>query len=145
MKKEYSHAGEFFPSEHRKYQEVIFFVHFYSGNKKNLRRHVEYVNGLGFDAFAFNLSGGTLNKKDLFKLKIPLSITARGKFGTKHMYAEQIEQMMNEMDRPKIVYAFSNPSASAMEAMARRKCFDIKAMICDSGPSGQFIFSSYYY
>lgn len=145
MKKEYSHAGEFFPSEHRQYQEIIFFVHFYSGNKKNLRRHVEYVNGLGFDAFVFNLQGGTLNKKDLMKLRLPLSITARGKFGTKHLYAEQIEQMLNEVSGKKIIYSFSNPSASAMEAMARRKCYDTTAMICDSGPSGQFIISSYYY
>jgi hypothetical protein len=126
--------GEFFLARNKKFKELIFFVHFYEGSKKQLLRHIRLVNSLGFDAFAFQLSG-TL--QDLLDLNFPIS--PKGKFGTKHVYADQIEHLLNLIPGDKIMYTFSNPSASAIEAMARRGCTDTVAMICDSGPTGRFM------
>ena len=137
--------GEFFLSKNRKYQELVFFIHFYEGSKRHLIRHIKLVNKLGFDAFAFHLQGTHSELlEDLFKdlfSKIPLS--AKIKFGVKHTYADQIEKLLNEIPGKKIIYSFSNPTASAIEAMARRRCSDTVAMICDSGPTAQFIPSAY--
>lgn len=137
--------GEFFLSRNKKFEELVFFVHFYEGSKRHVLRHIKMVNTLGFDAFAFHLKGSHKELfqdffKDLYK-KIPIS--AQFKFGVKHTYADQIEKLLNEIPGNKIVFAFSNPSASAIEAMARRHCFDTKALICDSGPTARFLPSAY--
>lgn len=128
-------AGEYFRSQQRKYSEVVFFVHFFGGSKKALKRHIDFVNELGFDAFAFNLA-----KK--FDILHP-PVASNGKFGLKHVYALEIETLLNQIPEKKIVFAFSNLAASAIEAMARRNCQDTVALICDSGPSGKFIQSAY--
>lgn len=126
--------GEFFLTRNKKFQELIFFVHFYEGSKKQLLRHIRLVNSLGFDAFAFQLTG-TLHE---FK-KLHFPISPQGKFGTKHIYADQIEHLLNLIPGNKIIFSFSNPSASAIEAMARRGCSDTVALVCDSGPTARFL------
>ncbi|KHD88985.1 MAG: hypothetical protein OM95_05845 [Bdellovibrio sp. ArHS] len=137
-KQELPFDGEFFLSRNKKYEELVFFVHFYEGSKKQLLRHIKLVNSLGFDAFAFNLQG-TL--KDLISFRPPIS--KAGVFGTKHVYADQIETLLNLIPGKKIIFSFSNPSGAAIEAMARRRCSDTVALICDSGPTARFIPSAY--
>lgn len=129
--------GEFFFSKNKQFKELIFFIHFYDGSKRNLLRHIRLVNEWGFDAFAFNLEG---THKNVFNLKM---VNPHHKFGMKHMYASQIEALLNLIPQTKIVFSFSNPSASAIEAMSRRHCSDIKALVCDSGPSDEFVYSAY--
>jgi hypothetical protein len=53
------------------------------------------------------------------------------------VWADQIEGLLNEIPGDKILFSFSNPSASAIEAIAKRNAADIKGLICDGGPSGQ--------
>ncbi|UXR65385.1 alpha/beta hydrolase [Bdellovibrio bacteriovorus] len=130
--------GEFFFAREKKFEELIFFVHFFEGSKRQLLRHIKLVNSWGFDAFAFQLQG---DHKDLRSLKLPIS--AKGGFGLKHVYADQIETLLNLIPGKKIIFSFSNPSASAIEAMARRNCTDTVALVCDSGPSGHFLPSAY--
>lgn len=132
---EFPYAGEVFPAAEKKYKEIIFFVHFFGGSKKLLRRHIEFVNRLGFDAFAFNLS----NDWGLHKWPF----TRKGRFGLKHAFAEEIETLLNLLPQNKIVFAFSNLSAAAIEALDDRRCHDIRGLICDSGPAANFIQSSY--
>ena len=48
--------GELFKSAQKKSETLIFFAHHFQGHKKALRRHIEFVNELGFDAYVFNLS-----------------------------------------------------------------------------------------
>ena len=69
-------------------------------------------------------------------------------FGMKHALADQIEEHLNLLSEypNKIVFAFSNVAGCAIESIARRMnsgATDIKAMICDSGPGSDFIYSSY--
>lgn len=123
--------GTFYYAKNKKFSETIFFVHFYEGSKLLLKRHIELVNELGFDAFAFNL----LNNKEYFKNPI----SRRKEIGIKHVYSDQIEFLLNAIAGKKIIFAFSNPSASAIEAMYLRHCSDTTALICDSGPSGKFV------
>lgn len=129
--------GEFFLSKNKRYEELVFFVHFYEGTKRQIIRHIKLVNDLGFDAFAFHLHG---NHKDVLK---HFPISPHLKFGVKHIYADQIEKLLNEIPGRKIIFSFSNPTASAIEAMARRHCSDTVALICDSGPTARFLPSAY--
>jgi len=137
-KQELPFEGEFFLARNKRYEELVFFVHFYEGGKKQLLRHIKLVNDLGFDAFAFHLQG---SHKDFLSLH-PL-ISAKGGFGAKHVYADQIEVLLNLIPGKKIIFSFSNPTAAAIEAMARRHCSDTIALICDSGPTARFIPSAY--
>lgn len=127
--------GELFKAPQKKYEELAFFVPFFEGEIPQLKRHIALVNELGFDAFAFRLWD--------FK-QSPLSsiFSSSGPIGVRNIIADQIESLLNEFRQNKIIYSFSNPSAAAIEAAARRKCHDIKAMICDSGPSAKLFRST---
>lgn len=127
----YPFEGEMFPAKERKFQETVFFVHFYDGTKRQLHRHIELVNSLGYDAFAFHLE----NRFSVFRPPV----STDGHFGFKHFYADQIELLLNRINGRKIVFAFSNPSGGAIEALGRRRCVDIAGLILDSGPSGKLM------
>lgn len=133
---EYPFDGQYYPSAKKQFNEVIFFVHFYEGSKLLLKRHIDLVNELGFDAFAFNLLGKeTLLTNPFSRKMIP---------GIKHIWADQINDLLNLIPQKKIIFSFSNPSTSAIEAMAERNNIDTVALICDSGPSDQFLMSAYH-
>ncbi len=135
---ELPYEGELFKARKKKYAEVVFFVHFYGGVKKQLLRHVRFVNQLGYDAFTFQLQG---NHHDILNFNLPIS--SEFALGLKHIYADQIEILLNDIPGQKIVYAFSNPAGSAIEAIARRNCSDVAALICDSGPSARLLPSTF--
>lgn len=137
---QYPDEGELFKAQSGKRAEhLIFFAHFFQGHKKALKRHVALVNELGFDAYVFNL-------QDSFKEQqfLPYSHVSK-KFGMKHALADQIEAHLNMLPEydSKIVFGFSNVAGAAIEAMARRESRDIIALICDSGPGANFVYSSY--
>ena len=134
--------GELFKDEdngHKKSDHLIFFVHFYKGHKKALKRHVELVHQLGYDAYVFNLKDSAKEHQYL-----PYSYISE-KFGMKHALADQIEEHLDLLNtyKTKIVFAFSNVAGAAIEALARRKTTDVIALICDSGPGANLMHSSY--
>ena len=135
----YPDEGEIFKADKKKHAALIFFVHFYQGNKKALRRHIQFVNSLGYDAYAFNLKD---KAKDHYGL--PYSMISK-KFGLKHALADQIEEHLDLLTHypQKIIFSFSNVSGCVIETLARRKPFDILGMITDSGPSFNFFKSAY--
>ena len=123
-----SYDGEAFFAAQKKSLCSVVFVHFWGGTKSSVRRHIQFVNDLGFDAYAFQL----------IAYSIPPSsspISPNGRFGVKHVYADQITRILNEVPGRKIIYAFSNPGASAIEAIAQRNAVDISGLILDSGPA----------
>src|SRR5688572_3114728 len=71
---------------------LIFFVHFYGGHQKVLKRHIQLVNDLGYDAFAFNMPE--------FK-KVRFSLFYKGRFGAKHAYNQMITYFLNQIDGEK--------------------------------------------
>lgn len=118
-----------FKSSNKRFKEIIFFVHFFEGSPGALRKQIQLVNQLGFDAYAFQLSAWSKLYTKPF--------TSELGFGLKHIYTEEIEAHLNSLPGTKIIFSFSNPSASAIEAIARRHASDVRALICDSGPSFQ--------
>ncbi len=122
--------GEMFPSPHKKFQETVLLVPFFGAEKKNLRRHIEFLNESGFDCVLMEL-------RDNWSGIATNLFSSQMEFGLKHIWADQIEGILNEIPGDKIIFAFSNPSASAIEAVARRHAADVKGLICDGGPSGQ--------
>jgi len=144
---QYPDEGELYkataPDAAKKIKHLVFFVHFFGGHPKALKRHIALVNELGYDAYVFKL-------KDSLKEHqyIPYSPVSK-KFGLKHALADQIEEHLNLLPqyKTKIVFAFSNVAGCAIETLARRQGAeqnqDVIALICDSGPGAAFMYSSY--
>ena len=135
----YPDEGELFKAQNKKSDHLIFFAHFFKGHKKALKRHVDLVNELGYDAYVFNLKD---DLKDHYY--VPYSHHSH-KFGMKHALADQIEEHLTFFPEysTKIIFSFSNVAGCAIEALARRKEKDVIALICDSGPGAAFVYSSY--
>ena len=51
----FPYEGELFLPQEQRFKEVIIFTHHYGGHKKQLKRHIDFINQIGFKAFAFNL------------------------------------------------------------------------------------------
>ena len=90
---------------------VIVFVHFYGGVQRILKRHINLVNDLGYDAFAYNMPGFP---------GLKLSLFYKGRFGLKHLYARMLAYYLDQLPGQKIIFAFSNPSAAAIEVIYDR-------------------------
>ena len=86
------------------------------------------MNELGFDCLIFELLDSIKNSPKHL-------ISSSLQFGLKHVWADQIESILNSIPGDKILFSFSNPSASAIEVVAKRRGHDIKGLVCDSGPS----------
>lgn len=147
----FPYEGRLFKARNKKFAETILLVPFFGSEQRELARHIKLLNDLGYDTVIFNLqktptildfSQGLLTPLKKWKeikdtLKLPISSSQ--KFGLKHVYADQVENMLNLLPGKKIIFAFSNPGAAAIEALARRKCTDVTGAIFDSGPSGKFV------
>lgn len=131
LKKSYPFSGELHQSQNKKYSETVLIVPFYGAKKSSLARHVDFLNEVGYDVVLFNLQREPRNWKLVNSI-----VSSELEFGLKHIWADQIEAMLNSIPGRKIVFAFSNPTASAIEAIARRNAYDIAGLVCDSGPSG---------
>lgn len=113
----------------------IILIPFFKGKVKSLEKHIQFFNSIGFSVLTFDYP-----KVDEFILDKPFSKS--GNFGLKSVFADQIENILNSIIGPKIIYVFSNPSSSAIEAVYRRSAIDILGMVCDMGPSGS-VWSSF--
>lgn len=114
------------------YEPVIVLVPFYRAKSSQMQRHVQFLLDEGFRVAQFDLSY-------LEDWKPPKIVSSHIVFGQKGVWSDQVEAVLNSIPGPKIVYAFSNPSASAIEAIARRHATDVLGLICDSGPSGMIL------
>jgi pimeloyl-ACP methyl ester carboxylesterase len=128
MSKPLPFNAEILPAKNRRYAETVVFVHHFGGSRRTVLRHARMMNDLGFDVLRFDL---------LFNKTRPLEelpITGDFRFGVRHIWANQIEAVLNTLPGKKIIYSFSMPSASVLEAMGRRSAQDVTAWICDGGP-----------
>lgn len=110
---------------------TVLFVPFFGGRKPSLKRHIEFVEKLGFKTHFVNLDFSILNL-----IAKPFSSQTLN-FGMKALWADQIEKALNEIPGKKIIFSFSNPTAAALEAIARRNAHDILCLVADSGPTGE--------
>ncbi len=130
--------GEFRQSKCKKFEETLILVPFFGAKKSSLTRHIEFFNDLGYDVVFFDLKKGLKDTQGSV-------FSSDSGLGFKRIWADQIEGILNSISGSKIVYSFSNPSASAIEAISRRHATDIKGLICDSGPSADLYQSSINY
>lgn len=114
-----------------KYQETVVFVPFFGGTETHLKKHIELVQKIGFKTEIVDLS-------EEFKGLFANSFSSNKGLGFKHVWADRIEEALNKIPGPKIIFAMSNPSSGAIEAIARRAACDIKALICEGGPTNNF-------
>lgn len=130
MAKKSKHIHEKFAlhkAKFRRFKETIFLVPFYGGRPFQLKRHVEFLNRLGFDVVTLSLSFP----------KVPrLVFSGDFKWGLVYRWRDEINLTLNHFSGDKIVYAFSNPTAGAILAISLRRGSDIRALIADGGPTG---------
>lgn len=127
------HNGSWHYAQDQRYEETIVFVHYFGGSPKSMRRHVEMVNNMGFNAVTFQLVFNEL------KLPAPLPISPKMDFGIFAIWRDQIESVLNSITGKKIIYSFSNPCFSAIAATGERHASDIIGIVCDSGPARDII------
>jgi hypothetical protein len=120
--------GEIVSAAHKRFPETVVFVPFFFGKKQHMKRHAEFMAELGYDSVIFNLSYKW--KKIIPKLRFSLDLG----WGIKHVWTREITKILDSIPGDKIVFAFSNPSTAALEAIRLRKARDVKAFICDGGP-----------
>ncbi len=116
-------------AEQRRFEETIVFVHHYGGSRKTPKRHMSFVNELGYNAVSFDMSH---HHNETSLTNLPL--TKKLKFGWRHVWANEIQSVLNDIPGNKILYSFSSPSSSAFAAICDRSAYDISAWVCDGGP-----------
>ena len=114
---------------------TIVFVPFFGGTKEKLRRHIDFVNELGFPAVGFNLTAYDRLGSLWDRTWAPgLPRDRKGRWGIKFKWADEIEAVLDQIPGPKILYCFSSPTACALDATARRHAQDVCGVIGDCGP-----------
>jgi pimeloyl-ACP methyl ester carboxylesterase len=129
-----------YPASEKKFSETVLFVHFFDGSPLLIRRHIDFVNELGYDAYAYQV-GFHLTTRTPMDLIAP-----KKRMGFKNLWTKDVSVALDHIPGKKIVYAFSNPASAAMDAMAQRfeqKNYDVVAMVCDSGPFVDMLKCSY--
>lgn len=114
-----------------KFEETLVFVPFFGGGRSQLKKHIELIEGLGFTTEFIDLD-------DEFKALFTNVFSANKGLGFKHVWADRIESALNQIPGKKIVFSMSNPSSGAIEAISRRAASDIRALICEGGPTNNF-------
>jgi len=112
----------------RRYNATIVFVHHFGGNRSSVKRHQALVSTLGFDSIAFTLD--VHNPAPWGKLPFVHRLAP----GTRKRWVTDISETLNKVSGPKILYSFSFPSASAIEAFSQCPREEQVAWICDGGP-----------
>lgn len=128
--------GEIFEPDKKKFEEIIIFTHHYGGNKKHSRRHIQFVNQLGFQAFSFNLYPQPFQGSIQLIKKIGFS-SIRSK------WEKQLQTIFSIVKGKKIVFSFS--FSCNLTASMSHQYPDIKALIFDGGPFARPIHNPWLY
>jgi pimeloyl-ACP methyl ester carboxylesterase len=108
---------------------TVIFIHHYGGSRATSHWHQSLVNDMGFDAFAFDLSG---NRIPQWSGRFPENLEFHS--GVIERWADELNAVLDTISGPKILYSFSFPSVAVPAALFRRPRADVRAWICDGGP-----------
>lgn len=134
----YPFDGEMFYPEKQKFNETIILTHHFGGHKKQMKRHIKFLNSLGFKAYSFNLfpqpfrSSFDLLKQPQFYYKKLSSI-----------WLHQWKKTLSNIEGDKIIYSFS--FSCNISSLMTYKDPTIKALIFDGGPFAEPFKSSWLY
>lgn len=123
---------------------TIVLVPFFGGRKPSLQRHLDYFQDLGFKTQFVDLPFKPIDTKTLSQNLVSLPDTSTDlqvSIGLRPIWTKKISQTLNAIAGPKIVFAMSNPSSAAIEAISNRNAHDILGLICDGGPSSSLMAS----
>ena len=135
----FPHEGEIFQPKEKKFEEIIVFVHWYGGHKKQLKRHIQFVNQLGFRAFAFNLFPQPF-KGSRILLKNP------GTYFTTLLsrWSRQVLDVLSYFeDEKKILFGFSFGCNVITQVFS--KITSVTAVVFDGGPFSGIVENSWRY
>ena len=135
----FPHEGEIFDPEHKKFEEIIVFIHWYGGHKKQLKRHIQFVNQLGFRACAFNLFPQPF-KGSRILLKNP-----RIYFTTLlSIWSRQVLEILSYIQKEKkILFSFSFSCNVVTQVFS--KIPNVTAVVFDGGPFSGVLENSWRY
>ena len=128
MKTQLPENATLFRAQRAKKEFKVLLVPNYGGNRESLKRHILMINEHGFDVVAMDL------KYNDTKLSPYIPLSRDLKLGLRHVWAEQIELVLNAIDSPIVLYSFDLPSASALQAIDRQEGNNILGWITDGGP-----------
>lgn len=112
-----------------RFKETIVFTHHWGGQKNSPRAHMDYVASLGFRSISFSQS---FHSPKSLRPRVDLLPQAFG--GLRHVWAQELSEILDLTEGDKILFSFSMPSGSALMSLGDRNAKDIKAWICDGGP-----------
>ena len=138
QKKSYPYEGEVFEPSEKKFEEVIIFTHYYGGHKRNLKRHIQLVNALGFRAFVFNLSPQPFNHSFSILLSPRFYIS---RFGKK--WIQEISEVIELFPEKKIFFSFS--FSCNIVSILSPQISNLKALVFDGGPFAEPLRNSWLY
>ena len=116
---------------HKKSDLLIVLTYHFGGTQNSVDFHVKLFNELGYDCLTFDLG----SYDNLLRGKY---LSRNGQFGIRHVWADQIEDILSLTDEPQIVFSQSVSGIPALNAIARRKCKNIHGFIGDGGPFLKF-------
>lgn len=114
-KKQWPGGGRFREAIPKSFKPTIVFIHQYGGNADTSHRHQDMVLDMGYNCFSFRL-------------------TPRIRDAGIEGWAEELREVLDAIEGPKIIYSFSFPSVSVPALLGTRPRKDVRAWICDGGP-----------
>lgn len=111
-----------------RFEETVVFVHHWGGQKNSPRDHMNFVSSLGFRCVSFSQSFHSHQSLRPRKELLPKALK-----GLRHVWTQEILEVLDAIPGQKILYSFSMPSGAALMALAQR-IESVKAWICDGGP-----------
>lgn len=130
--------GEMFKPKKKQFKETVVFFHHYGGHKKQLRRHIQFVNQLGFQAFAFHLFPQPFQGTFSLLKKPHLYFTT---LNTR--WKKQMLKVLSLIPEKKILFCFSFSCNTAAQALPQTS--NVQAVVFDGGPFAQFFQSGWRY
>lgn len=117
-----------YPAPERKFQERVLLVHFFGGNQRLLKRHIQLLNDLGLDVYAFDFS----YRKKFVYTKFP-KLKNKG-YEVQGIWNEEVRDVLAYVPGPVIMYSFSGPAACSVHAAVRDPQKKVVGFVSDSGP-----------
>ena len=138
LKKPLPYDGEMFHPKKKRFKEIIVFTHHYGGHKNQMKRHIQFVNDLGFSAYAFNLF------PQPFTHSLALLKHSEVYFSNlSQIWGRQISDTLCLIPGRKIIFSFSFSCNTVIQTAPRLS--NLQAVIFDGGPFCHFFKNSWLY
>lgn len=126
-------GGEFRPSQNKRFEPVVVFVHHFGGRHSSSLRHQNMMLKMGFDCYAFDLSFNEPPNQINLPAAVQRLVQARRE-SVIEVWRQELKTALDQIDRAKIIFSFSFPSVTVPALLAEEPRTDVLAWITDGGP-----------